>query len=77
VERWYTKMNIPVIKISQLGKKLDRDATTGDIEWKKHSISILLEAIEQAIQRRQAPPSTMDELLMPWQIVRNFRLFRI
>jgi hypothetical protein len=77
VERWYTKMNIPMIKISQLSEKLDHDAATGDIEWNKHSISVLLEAIEQAIQQRRLPCSKIDESLMPWQIARDSRLFRI
>lgn len=77
VERWYTKMNVPVIKISELRDQLDSDETIGDIHWNERSINILLGTIERAIVQREPPSSTIDELLMPWQIERNSRLFHI
>jgi hypothetical protein len=77
VERWYQKMNVPMIKISQIRDKLDHDTNTGEIQWSKHSISVLLETIEQTIQQRGPSASTIDESLMPWQIVQNSRLFHI
>jgi hypothetical protein len=77
VERWYQKMNVPVIKMSQLYNTLDHDKTTGDIEWSKRSINVLLKTIERAIEQRGPPSSTIDESLMPWQIEKNSRLFHV
>jgi hypothetical protein len=72
-ERWYQRMSVPVIKISQLRDKFDNDTTTGEIQWSKHSIKVLIETIEQ----RKPPCVTLDESLMPWQTVQNSRLFHI
>lgn len=69
IEQWYRKMNVPVIKISQLRDRLDYDTRTGEIQWSKQSINVLLETIEQAIQQRGPPILTIDEPLMPWQTV--------
>ncbi|CAF0837420.1 unnamed protein product [Adineta steineri] len=74
VERWYQKMNVPVIKISQLRDKLDYDLKTGDIQWNKHSINVLQKAIDEAIEKRGLPSATVDESLIPWQTVQNSRL---
>jgi hypothetical protein len=70
-------MNVPVIKISQLRDKLDNDTTTGEIQWSKHSIKVLIETIEQTIEQRKPPCVTIDESLIPWQTVQNSRLFHI
>jgi hypothetical protein len=75
LERWYQKMNVPLIKISQLNDKLDHDATTGDIQWSKRSISVLFEAIQQAMEQRAPRSPTIDDSLMPWQLAQNSRLF--
>ncbi|CAF0847181.1 unnamed protein product [Adineta steineri] len=74
VERWYQKMNVPVIKISQLRDKLDYDSKTGDIQWSKHSMNVLQKAIDEAIEKRGLPCATIDESLIPWQTVQNSRL---
>jgi energy-coupling factor transporter ATP-binding protein EcfA2 len=77
IERWYAKMNVPVIKNSELLDKLDYDGTTGNIVWSTHSISVLLETIERAIAQRGPPSTVSDESFMPWQIEKNSRLFHV
>ncbi|CAF1322284.1 unnamed protein product [Adineta steineri] len=77
IEQWYQRMNIPVIKISQLRNKLDCDSITGDIQWSKHSINVFHKTIEEAIEKRGLPSSTIDDLLMPWQTIQNSRLAHI
>ncbi|CAF2987511.1 unnamed protein product [Rotaria sp. Silwood2] len=76
VERWYLNLKIPVIKISQIDHQLDHDPMTGDIQWNKHSIETLFKHIEQVIQQREFPSSTIDDLFIPWQTERNLRLYR-
>lgn len=66
IERWYRWMNVPVIKISELREKLDCDAQTGEIEWSKQSIDVLLKTVNEAIQQRGPPVLTIDDSLIPW-----------
>ncbi|CAF5067182.1 unnamed protein product [Rotaria sp. Silwood1] len=75
LERWYTIMNVPMIKISQLKEKLDHDTTTGNIQWTQHSIDVLVEAIKRAIEQRGPLRSTIDQSLIPWQIARKSHLY--
>jgi hypothetical protein len=70
IERWYAEMNVPVIKISQINEKLDHDKTTGNIQWTQHSIDVLLQTIERAIEERRSP-STIKDFLIPWKITRK------
>ncbi|CAF0865581.1 unnamed protein product [Rotaria sordida] len=76
VERWYSHMKMPVIKISQIDHQLDHDPITGDIQWNQQSIKILLENIERVIQKRELPSSIIDDSLIPWQTERTMHLCR-
>jgi len=71
IERWYAEMNVPVIKVSQINEKLDHDKTTGNIQWTQHSIDVLLQSIERAIEERRSSSSTINEFLIPWKVVRK------
>ncbi|CAF3827131.1 unnamed protein product [Rotaria sp. Silwood1] len=74
LERWYTNMNVPVIKRSQIKDKLDHDEATGNIRWTQHSIDVLLQVIKQAAEQRRSPLPTIDQSLIPWRIVRQTHL---
>ncbi|CAF2943061.1 unnamed protein product [Rotaria sp. Silwood2] len=66
IEEWYYAFNIPLIKISQLYPELDKDKETQEILWTKHSIDILLNAIEKVIENKQ--PITEEQLISQKQL---------
>ncbi|CAF3917406.1 unnamed protein product, partial [Rotaria sp. Silwood1] len=66
IGQWYNAFNIPVIKISQIYPKLDKDEETQEILWTKHSIDILLNTIEDKIKNKQ--PTTDQQLILQEQL---------
>jgi hypothetical protein len=70
VEEWYDAFNVPVIKVSQLYERLDKDSETQEIIWTKNSVDILLKEIEKSIAHKQpiteAQEQVQKQLLLPW-----------
>ncbi|CAF3407453.1 unnamed protein product [Rotaria socialis] len=76
LERWYSHLKTPVIKISQINNQLDHDPITNDIQWSEHSIEVLLKNIEELIRTCEPSSSNIDDSHIPWQTARNSRLYR-
>lgn len=75
VERFYSHLGIPVIKLSEFESQLDHDESDGDIQWSERSIKILLTIIEEAIKARPSSSMTLDEFWLPWQCRRQSHLY--
>jgi hypothetical protein len=68
IEQHLRKMNVPLIKISELRSQLDYYEGTYDINWNEYSINVLLETIERVITQRELPCAMIDDLFIRWQI---------
>ena len=75
VERWYSHSKVPVIKISDIDAQLHHDSSTGDIQWNAHSIGVLLQQIEQAVEKRERSTPTADSTFLPWTNRQNSHLY--